>query len=80
VRRKFTANLESRCKVRFAAESFYGASLLRLLTPVHAADFSTRMRSPTATAAASTVDAFSISATSADPTTAASAIPPRTVT
>ena len=48
--------------------------------PSRAARFSTRIRSATASAAASGDAAFSISATSADPTTAASAIPPSTVT
>ena len=54
--------------------------MLRRLTPERAADFSSRIRSATATAAASGVAAFSISAISAEPTTAASAIPPNTVT
>src|SRR5580698_7829023 len=84
--RKFTANEENLRNVRLAeaaaanSRRHYEASLLRRLTPVRAADFSRRMRSATAAAATSGVAAFSISAISAEPTTAASAIPPSTVT
>src|ERR1700722_9965711 len=63
-----------------ALRDFYDASLLRRLTPVRAADFRTRIRSATAAAASSGDAAFSTSAISAEPTTAASAIPPSTVT
>src|SRR5271168_562738 len=49
-------------------------------SPCRAASFSKRMRILSASAAASTLFAFSISETSAEPTTAASASPPSTET
>src|SRR5271169_6114466 len=56
------------------------AGIPRWLTPDLPACFKLRIKFATASAAASGVAAFSISATIAEPTTAASAMPPRTET
>src|SRR5580700_9852524 len=56
------------------------AGIPRWLTPDLPACFKVRIKFPTASAARSGVAAFSISATIAEPTTAASAMPPRRVT
>src|SRR5271154_6691872 len=56
------------------------AGIPRWLTPDLPACFKLRIKFATASAARSGVAAFSISATMAEPTTAASAMPPRTVT
>src|SRR5262249_20328106 len=67
--------------VDFAAPIFDGHGPgSRRLIPCSPACFSIRTRSATASRAASTLGAFSISCTSAEPTTAASARPPSTET